>query len=90
MPGRLSEQIQILNKGIQQRENIIEGQEEKIRDMHQMIANQDAEIKVLREKIVTACESIDNVIRLLDDYRDIMLNCMESMEKIRNKINKGE
>ena len=88
MPGKAClNEIQAMRNGLKNRDRWLEEQQEKIRELRQLIANQDAEIKELRERIVTASEAIDDVIRLLDDYRDVMLICMESMEKTRNKIN---
>lgn len=91
MTGRLSEQIQILNKGIQQRDGIIEEQEEKIRDLRQLAANQDAEITELRKRLAGVSEVLDDLIsseiktkELIEDCRDVMIKMKAEADRMQS------
>lgn len=91
MPGRLSEQIKILNKGIRQRDGIIEEQEEKIRDLRQLAANQDAEMKELRKRMAGVSAVLDDLIsseirtkELIEDCRDVMVKMKAETDKMKS------
>ena len=88
MSGRLSEQIQILNKGIQQRDGIIEEQEEKIRDLRQLAANQDAEITELRKRLAGVSEVLDDMISSEIRSRELVEECWNVMIKMKAEVDK--
>ena len=58
----------------------MEIKEEKIRDLRQLAANQDAEITELRRRNVNISEVLDDVL----ESQDV---CRQALEKLRDAIN---
>ena len=91
MPGRLTEEIQAMKKVVHNRNMIIEEQKETIRDLRQLAANQDAEIKELRERMAGVSVVLDDLIRsgirsreLVEECRDVMIKMKEEVDKIQS------
>ena len=80
------EEIVLLKEKILRQSEIIEEQEEKIRDLRQLAANQDAEITVLRKKLVGVSEVLDDLISSEVKSRELVEECRDIMIKMRKAV----
>lgn len=64
----------------------ISRQEEKIRDLRQLAANQDAEITALRKKLVGVSEVLDDLISSEIKSRDLLESCREVLVKMQAAV----
>lgn len=61
----------------------IEEQEEQIRDMRQLAANQDAEITELRRRMAGISSVLDDLIESETKERQILEGCRNVLEKMK-------
>ena len=80
------EEIVPLKKKILRQSEIIEEQEEKIRDLRQLAANQDAEITALRTKLVGVSEVLDDLISSEVKSRELLEDCREVLVKMQAAV----
>ena len=86
MPYSTKEDIVNLKAKILRQSEIIEEQEEKIRDMRQLAANQDAEITALRKKLVSVSEVLDDLISSEIKSKELMEECREVLVKMQAAV----
>ena len=85
----ISRKDEIIEEMIEERKILqdrISRQEEKIRDLRQLTANQDAEITALRKKLVGVSEVLDDLISSEIKSRDLLESCREVLVKMQAAV----
>lgn len=66
----------------------IEEQEEQIRDLRQLAANQDIEISTLRQRMKIVSEMLDDLIDSGIKYKDLVEDCQLALENMKAEVDR--